>query len=206
MSLSPPHRRLDHRYLSLFVLLAAFGALAACQSNPATSGGDDDSAADDDTSDDDQTEGYCDPVQDWSPTHQVLEEQVLTLTNQARAEARMCGDEWYEAAPPLTPDDLLRCAARRHSLDMAQRGFFSHVNPDGQFPNDRVEEAGYDWATVGENIAAGQAMPADAVEDWLASPEHCPNIMDAGFEDLGVGLYVGGSLGTYWTQVFALPK
>src|SRR5262245_27110890 len=44
---------------------------------------------------------------------------------------------------PLALNEMLTRAARAHSLDMAQRDFFDHVNPDGLDPTDRANAQGY---------------------------------------------------------------
>ena len=85
---------------------------------------------------------------------------------------------------------------------MVDRDFFSHVNPDGDLPWDRMEFAGYNWSAAGENIAGGQNSPAAVVNAWMNSDGHCANIMNPNFEDIGVGYYPGGDYGHYWTQVF----
>lgn len=43
---------------------------------------------------------------------------------------------------PLAWSDSLRLLARRHSRDMAQRGYFSHTNPDDETPTDRARRLG----------------------------------------------------------------
>src|SRR5206468_10357123 len=59
-------------------------------------------------------------------------------------------------ARSLKPLDLgqeLSKIARAHSQDMAKRGFFNHVNPDGEAPRGRLRRAGYSCPkTTGENI------------------------------------------------------
>jgi len=133
----------------------------------------------------------------------AYEQRVLELTNQARAQARTCGTTSYAAAAPLTYNANLRTAAYDHSRDMAVRNYFSHTNPDGLSPFQRMTNAGYTgWTTAGENIAAGQTTPEQVVQGWLQSPGHCANIMNARFRELGVGYYAGGSYRHYWTQNF----
>ncbi|BDP41273.1 hypothetical protein DAETH_12420 [Deinococcus aetherius] len=133
----------------------------------------------------------------------AFEGRVLELTNQARAQARTCGTQPFPAAAPLTYNAALRTAASNHSKDMALRNFFSHTNPDGLNPFDRMRAAGYTGFTAAaENIAAGQSTPEAVVAGWLQSPSHCANIMNAAYRDLGVGYYAGGSYGHYWTQNF----
>ena len=82
-----------------------------------------------------------------------LELGVHDATNAARQRDRLGA---------LTFDDGLSDVARRHSADMARRGFFSHTAPDGADPTTRVVRAGLEcrvadgrrtFAGVSENIA-----------------------------------------------------
>lgn len=131
-----------------------------------------------------------------------FEGQVLTLVNQARAQARTCGTQSFAATTPLAANDALRTAAHNHSQDMAVRNFFDHTNPDGVTFDQRITNAGYSWRAAAENIAAGASTPQDVVAGWLKSSGHCANIMNPIYNDLGVGYYRGGSAGHYWTQDF----
>ena len=90
--------------------------------------------------------------------------------------------------------------ALAHSQDMATRGFFSHVNPDGLGPFDRLTAAGISYTTAGENIAYGFSTGAAVYEAWMASAGHRANIENAAYTHHGVGRY-----GTYWTHVFFTP-
>jgi uncharacterized protein YkwD len=131
----------------------------------------------------------------------------VDLINQARKTPRTCGSMGsFPQAPPLTADSRLTLAARGHSADMAQKGYFAHQAPDGSQPWDRVAAQQYPWQSAGENIAAGYATPEEAVEGWIKSPGHCVNLMSAKFTETGVGQAVGGPYRIYWTQVFAKPK
>jgi uncharacterized protein YkwD len=146
---------------------------------------------------------YCAPATIWLEDSIRFEQRVLTLVNQRRAAGADCGARGvFVPAGPLTMNEALRCAARRHSLDMEQRGFFDHDNPDGEAPDDRIERAGYVWSAWGENIAAGQPTPEIVMQDWMASDGHCANIMNPGFTEIGVGHYVGSK----WTQEFGRPR
>ncbi|MFL5844887.1 MAG: CAP domain-containing protein [Solirubrobacteraceae bacterium] len=109
----------------------------------------------------------------------------------------------------LVQDDGLQLSAQRHTEDMLARGFFDHVNPDGDDPGDRITAAGYDWWAYGENIAAGYRTPRDVMLGWMKSTGHCHNILDPGFTELGVGVTalaatLSHALGT-WTQNFGRP-
>ena len=84
----------------------------------------------------------------------------------------------------------------------------SHAGQDGSAPGDRAERAGYEWRTVGENIAAGQQTAEQVVAEWLESPRHCANLMDPDFTEMGVGYAFGpkSPKGVYWAQVFGAPR
>jgi len=63
---------------------------------------------------------------------------------------------------------------------------------------------GYNYRIVGENIAFGPESVAEAVSGWLASPEHCLNIMDARFTETGFA-YAANDRGApriYWVEDF----
>ncbi|MCY0990077.1 CAP domain-containing protein [Nannocystis sp. ILAH1] len=150
---------------------------------------------------------YCYTVADkkWLAAWIEHEQQVLERINAARADGADCGSMGsFGPAPALSMDVRLHCAARKHSQDMAERGFFDHVNPDGQDPFDRLDEAGYTgWAVAGENIAAGSEDPGMTVQGWLDSDGHCANLMNPQYTHTGVGFYEGtGNLTYYWTQTF----
>ena len=69
---------------------------------------------------------------------------------------------------------------------------------------------GYAASVTGETIAGGAevATPEQVVDAWLADDDDCAMIMNAEFEDVGVGYFhERGSTHThYWTQDFAAPE
>ncbi len=141
---------------------------------------------------------------DWPTDWAALEESVLSLTNQRRAEGATCDGEAFPPAPPLERDVLLEEAARGHSLDMAEQRYFSHDSLDGRTFSDRIDATGFTGAPpIGENIASGYTSAEEVVAGWMASPGHCKNIMDASYHVLGVGYAeVPGGDGPRWTQDF----
>ena len=147
---------------------------------------------------------YCVAVGAWDPAWAQLELDVLALVNQVRATGVDCHSKGvFAATGPLKMDPALRCAARKHSADMAARNFFDHTNPDGELPWDRMGKAGYGgYTNAGENIAAGSPDAQGTMDQWLGSDGHCANIMSPSFQDIGVGYSTGGQYGHLWTQVF----
>ena len=138
-------------------------------------------------------------------------QELLERVNQARSVARRCGDQEFQAAPPLRWSPQLAQAAQGHSDDMARRDYFAHVDPEGAKPSDRAAAAGYRFWRVGENIAMGQRDVEQAMEAWLKSPGHCANIMRPEYVEMGAAytLAQGSSRGVYplyWTQAFGSPR
>lgn len=123
----------------------------------------------------------------WTPQEVYLSE----LVNRARSDplsegvrlgldftASLTAAEIARLVPsePLALSPQLTVAARAHSLDMANRDFFDHVNPDGLNPTQRVQAAGY-AGTAGENIAAGYTSIDAVHRAWLESVGHRKNVL-----------------------------
>jgi uncharacterized protein YkwD len=124
-----------------------------------------------------------------SPDERVAE--VARLVNEHRARVG-CG--------PLAWDAAAARAAQAHSDDMARRGYFSHVSPEGQNVGTRLRAAGASWRAVAENIASGQPTARVVVQGWLASPGHRANIENCVYTRQGVGYR-----DRLWTHVFYTP-
>ena len=143
-----------------------------------------------------------DQAGEWPSEWVAYEDEVLRLVNLNRSVQQVCGGSARAATGQLTFNAQLRDAARTHSRDMAERGFFDHRSPWGDQPSDRALDAGYPTPYVGENIAAGQSTPDAVMDSWMRSPGHCNNITEGSYVALGVGLYVSDEGQPYWTQVF----
>ena len=133
------------------------------------------------------------------------EQQVLTLVNNRRATGAVCGSQSMPSVPAVTLNQSLTNAARGHSIDMADKNYFSHTSLDGRTFVNRIVAAAYTgYRALGENIAAGYSTPSAVMNGWMSSLGHCVNIMSANFREIGIG-YAYNSLSTYdhyWTQDF----
>lgn len=156
---------------------------------------------------------HCDPVRNWPAEWSAFEQEVLKLTNEARAVGHNCDAKGnFGKTTPLTMHPALRCAARLHSKYMLDNNEFAHDEAKtGLNPFVRMTNAGYNWKSASENIAAGQPTPKSVVDGWLESDGHCANIMSPGSVHLGVGIAIKGAGSTakykeYWTQNFGAPR
>lgn len=97
-------------------------------------------------------------------------------------------------------DATLARAAVAHALDMAQKNYFSHYEPDGGTPVTRVKEAGGCRASVSENIAMKWNNDMKVFWAWMGSPGHYKNMMGKKYTRYGMGEYGG-----YYVMVLAGP-
>lgn len=136
------------------------------------------------------------------------QQAMLSQINEARSQARQCGDQQFEAAEPLTWSCKLEAAAKSHSEDMAENDYFSHTGPEGAGIEQRVGNQDYVWQAVGENIAAGLTSVSAVVEGWLDSPGHCQNIMNDAFTEMGMAKAENSEsrYSSYWTQTLGHPR
>jgi uncharacterized protein YkwD len=119
---------------------------------------------------------------------------VFDLVNDERAAAGLA---------PVVWDDAAADAAYAHAFDMDDRGYFSHVNPNGESPGDRMLRAGAFWTSWAENIAQGQSDPVAVLDAWMNSSGHRENLLGP-YRRLGVGVRMGPG-GPWWVQDFAGP-
>lgn len=139
----------------------------------------------------------------------------LSLTTQASAIEKAVHEETNNQRADhglnkLSYSHHLSAIANQHSRDMAERGFFSHTNPDGEETADRYRRFDHTGRSSGENIARTYpsltATPRDAakavVADWMDSPRHRENILRGRFEREGIGIYLGSDGAMYATQNF----
>lgn len=137
----------------------------------------------------------------------------------------------YAARPPLSHNGFLREAAAKHTEDMATRGFYGHVNPDGDNANGRILDTQYDLAdyfgtnrtiNLTENIGKGtgaapgnQLTTAQGVHDAfmidanVVGTKHRQMILGNGqfatMREVGVS-YLHRAPSDYVTQEFAHTK
>jgi uncharacterized protein YkwD len=101
---------------------------------------------------------------------------------------------------PLAWHGEMAAVAHAHSVDMVERSFFSHTNPDGKSPFDRMRDAGIDYSRAAENIAYGYDTGESVLQGWLNSSGHRQNIENCALTEHGVGKHQ-----THWTHLFRTP-
>jgi len=120
------------------------------------------------------------------------ETAMLVLLNQARAS---------RGIKPLVMDQKIRLEARSYSQEMFQHGYFSHIDPEGNNPFQRMTTAGIKYDVAGENLALAPTLEL-AFQGLMNSPPHRANILNPQFKKIGVGIENGGPYGLMVTQDF----
>jgi uncharacterized protein YkwD len=114
----------------------------------------------------------------------LLEQGVLTEVNALRRQHGLV---------PLRRSSGLAAAARQHSTEMANRGYFDHRSADGSSFDRRIArfypKAGYRYWAVGENLlySTSSLDAARALDMWLNSPDHRRIILKARWREFGLG-------------------
>lgn len=112
---------------------------------------------------------------------------------------------------PLSLSANLQKAAAGHAADMAARKYFSHVNPEGQAPRERLLAIdGSFRSIVSENIATSTFLPGTSMRDkadkfvhnWMNSPTHRRNIRNKRYSKTGLGVARRGNE-IYVVQLFS---
>ena len=137
------------------------------------------------------------------------EATLLALVNRFRAERSL---------PPLAAHAALDEVARAHSADMVLRNFYSHENPDGVRPHERVVRGLADEGVIrsAENIQTilGSvdvffALGADQLahrlfDNWIHSDGHRVNILRDNMTHIGLGVaFTASGDQVFGTQKFA---
>lgn len=146
----------------------------------------------------------------------AVEQYVHEAVNEERA---------TDGADELEFDTELRDIAQDHSGDMADRGYFSHVDPEGNAFTDRYADAGYDCSvngyTGGENIAQTwydtpvntgdgtivhyedeRELGYGIAEQWMDSAGHRENLLADHWENQGIGIHITDDDKVFATQNF----
>ncbi|EKD68006.1 MAG: SCP-like protein extracellular, partial [uncultured bacterium] len=92
---------------------------------------------------------------------------------------------------PLTPEQRLYASSQYKATDMASASYFAHTGPDGRSLASWLDGAGYEYRVAGENLAIGFSDPRALVNAWVNSPTHLANLLDAEYEETGIGLAAG---------------
>lgn len=116
--------------------------------------------------------------------------KAMEYINQKRAEYGL---------EELIVDQNISKVALGHCVDMAENDYISHESPSGTTPFERLDMAGIYYNSACEILASGFNNSTDVVDSWLNSSNLKTSILSSEFTHIGLGYWLGGPNGTYWT-------
>lgn len=136
-----------------------------------------------------------------SSQYAAIENEIFNRVNELRASVGVA---------PLTRSNALTQSALVRSKEMLSSGIFEHTRPDGTSFQTAIDQAGYKWSRIGENIAYCSGYSIDQLADvffdgWKNSPGHYANMVKPEFTQIGIAI-AGDGKTTYATQNFGTPK
>jgi len=119
------------------------------------------------------------------------------------------GDRAAQSLGSLAISPVLTAAAQAKADDMAAKGYFAHVSPEGRDSWYWFKQAGYSFTYAGENLAVDFSDSGDVEHAWMNSPKHRENLLDPHFTEIGIATAQGtfeGHATTFVVQMFASPS
>lgn len=142
------------------------------------------------------------------PLRATKEEELAFLTQEGVIKWTNSQRQKYGLSP-FKESSKLDASAELKVKDMFSQQYFNHTAPDGKGVKDLVEKVGYQFITIGENLALGNFKNDEAlIQAWMDSPGHRANILNPNYQNIGVAVLKGTFQGeTTWLAVqhFGLP-
>jgi hypothetical protein len=92
----------------------------------------------------------------------------------------------------LTESLTLDSSAKIKAEDMIENQYFAHESPSGTGVGDLADIVGYEFIAIAENLALGGFEDDQAlVQGWMESPGHRANILNPGYQEIGVAVVKG---------------
>lgn len=121
--------------------------------------------------------------------------------DEAKAFQLLNADRAAHGLPALKLNMNLVRLAENYGQDMINRNYFSHYNPEGQSPFDRMNRAGISYSAAGENLAINTSVTA-AEKAFMNSSGHRANILNSNYTEVGIGVRTNSSGSVYVVQEF----
>lgn len=121
----------------------------------------------------------------------TLRATLLEMVNAAR---------FSEQRAPLRREERLDLLAQEHAEAMQRSGRTAHDTGQG-LPAERMARAGVRAFRLGENVARARSLSSAHRALW-DSPSHRGNLLDDGFDAVGLGIAVEPSVGVWVCELF----
>jgi uncharacterized protein YkwD len=119
------------------------------------------------------------PVPPPEPEVHLDSSDIHAAINQQRTDAKL---------KPLSVSDKLVDSATNKCQDMLKKNYFTHNAPDGTPYTNFIKAQIPQFKLSGENLGAGYTDINKIVSDWMQSPQHKANILNAKFTTEGIAV------------------
>ncbi len=138
--------------------------------------------------------------QSGAATISSFDQYTLELLNQMRANPQAAANTYLSgdlneglaagtisttAKQPLAWDLNLVASAQGHTSDMISNNFFAHTGSDGRSPFQRMNDAGYNFLTAGENLSTRGDSTLTAITAELTKQMNIDLFVDSGVTGRG---------------------
>ena len=89
--------------------------------------------------------------------------------------------------PLLKESPALDTTALKKAMDMVERGYWSHKDPEGKQAWDLIKKSGYEYSHAGENLGRGFKDQKKLMDAWMKSASHSANILNPEYTEMGIG-------------------
>ncbi|MDF2569715.1 MAG: SCP-like extracellular [Sporomusa sp.] len=136
-----------------------------------------------------------------APTPSTTTPTSGLTADESKAFQLLNADRAANGLPALKVNMSLVRLAENYAQDMINRKYFSHYNPEGQSPFDRMKQAGISYRYAGENLAINSDVTA-AEKAFMNSSGHRANILNSNYTEVGVGVRRDSAGSVYVVQEF----
>jgi uncharacterized protein YkwD len=124
----------------------------------------------------------------------IIEDKLLESLNKERTVRHLS---------PLRSSPGFKAVAMEHSRDMATHQNLTHLSSSGKSYLDRVVDARLFFIEIGENVAVSDTFDAEFIhQGFMESLEHRDNILDPGYDAVGIGVVYSQEGEYFITQDF----
>ncbi|MEK7598629.1 MAG: CAP domain-containing protein [Patescibacteria group bacterium] len=126
----------------------------------------------------------------------ITAKTIIKLANESRSK---------EGLKALQENPKLSAAASAKAEDMLKNDYFAHNSPSGKTPWYWMDKIGYNYKYAGENLAMNFFSAEEEQIAWMKSESHRKNILNANYQEIGVGIAEGkidGKTTTVAVQMF----
>jgi uncharacterized protein YkwD len=135
------------------------------------------------------------PTEEYISTEPAVAETNASVLGSTKEVKTLSYDKLYslingyrreQKLSTLKAHTLLEHSATSKLLDMKERRYWTHLDPEGREPWYLFERNGYNYELAGENLSFGYTTEWRIFDEWTKSPEHNTQLLMPEYEHMGL--------------------